>query len=670
MASPEVTRINIPVSLHPRYIATGDFNKDSFPDIVTGNASGSGSGTASVVLSNGLGGFLPAVTYPIPDGSFRTGDFNNDGNVDILTIKGAPTMADNHKFRVYMGNGMGVFSTTPVESDIASSVVGLRDLTLGDFNNDGKLDVAIVTWGPGITLPNGGVRISLGNGSGGFTTTSFGVRPRGVNIAAGDFNNDGNLDLAVRSIGGSCFPDPCPSAVQIFMGPGNGTFTLRSYLTQYSTFTDYVTGDVNNDGNIDLVGVTVPSASSPGNILSVVLGTGTGDFVNGGSLQIQTQSVGATTLADFNGDGKLDVAVDNTSTNPTVNTVYIAFGDGVGGFSNSISLTADVNPVALVTADFNRQGTMDLAIANYDSSDVTLLLEPTSPTTRRSDFDFDGDHKADIAVYRDGATLGAPSWWYVLRSSNNTFQAEQFGASGDKPMPVDFNGDGKADFAVWRPTNGTWYTSLDPAINYGAFRWGQNGDVPMPGDFDGDSKADYVVYRPSNSTWYVLRSSDFGFQEQEFGTGTAKPVLGDFDGDGKNDFAFYLPGATEQTDSFWNVIRSSTGGIWGTNFGHGDDRPVPGDYDGDGKTNFAVFRTSVSTWYTNLNPANNYGGAKWGTNGDVPVPADYDGDGLTDIAVFRPSNSTWYILRSTTGTPLGQQWGVSSDRPVPSAFIP
>lgn len=664
LTSPNIVQINIPVVLQPRSIATGDFNGDFYPDIVTGNLLGA----ASVVLSNGFGGFRPAVTYPMGDYWFHSGDFNNDGILDILTIKNALDMLHKTSLHVYLGLGAGVFSTTPVTSDLAPYNNFVNDLTLGDFNNDDKLDVAVVTYGPGISVPAGVVWLSQGNGAGGFTTNSFGVRPRGRNIDTADFNHDGNLDLAVRSEGAFCIP-ACQGAMQILLGNGSGAFPTVSYLTQFASLADCDVGDVNNDGNIDLVGIITLGLT--GKTLSIILGTGTGDFVSGGSLQIQTEAVGATVLGDFNADGKLDAAVDDESMDPDVNSVYVVLGNGIGGFGSSISLNAGSDPRGLVAADFNRNGSMDLATANNDSNDVTILLEPTASTPpARTDFDFDGDHKADIAVYRDGNTPGAPSWWYVLRSSNDLFQAVQFGASGDKPMPVDFNGDGKADFAVWRPSNGTWYTSLDPAINYGAIGWGQNGDVPMPGDFNGDGRADYAVYRPASGMWYVLRSSDFGFQQQQFGTSTDKPVLGDFDGDGKNDYAFYRPGATASLDSFWNVIQSGGGLVRSVLFGDGGDLPVPADYDGDGITDFAVYRPSNRTWYTSLNPAINYGAIQWGAEGDVPTPADYDGDSKADIAIFRPGSTNWYILRSTNGTVIAQQWGLPGDRPIPSSFIP
>ncbi len=301
---------------------------------------------------------------------------------------------------------------------------------------------------------------------------------------------------------------------------------------------------------------------------------------------------------------------------------------------------------------------------------IVRLVATTVPSIPGMIFDFDGDQRADIAVYRDGPTPGAPSYWHILRSSDGVYQGIQLGSNGDKPVPSDYNGDGITEVAVWRPSTGTWFTSTNPATNYGAYQWGQNGDVPLPGDFDGDGKADYVVYRTGNGTWYVIKSSNGGFQMQQFGGSTDKPLLGDFDGDGKTDFAYYRPGATALAASFWNVIQSSNGAITSVQYGRGEDKPVPGDYDGDGLTNFAVFRPSTSTWFTSLNPAINYGAFQWGANGDVPSPADYDGDTKTDFAVFRPGDTVWYILNSGNGSVVGRQWGIASDRPVPSSYIP
>ncbi|HLM02117.1 MAG TPA: choice-of-anchor V domain-containing protein, partial [Pyrinomonadaceae bacterium] len=127
-------------------------------------------------------------------------------------------------------------------------------------------------------------------------------------------------------------------------------------------------------------------------------------------------------------------------------------------------------------------------------------------TTSRSAFagtgisNFDGDAKSDIAVFRPSAGS-----WYISNSSNNSFTAVQFGASGDKIVPGDYDGDGKADLVVWRPTDGTWYL-LRSQAGFTAIQFGANGDMPVSGDFDGDLKTDLTVFRPSNGSWYRINS--------------------------------------------------------------------------------------------------------------------------------------------------------------------
>ncbi|MCY7346298.1 MAG: VCBS repeat-containing protein, partial [Pyrinomonadaceae bacterium] len=156
------------------------------------------------------------------------------------------------------------------------------------------------------------------------------------------------------------------------------------------------------------------------------------------------------------------------------------------------------------------------------------------------------------------------------------------------PTPFDFDGDGKADVSVFRPSNGAWYLQQSSA-GFTGVTFGFGTDKLVPADYDGDGKTDVAVYR--SGTWYLQRSS-LGFTGVTFGDANDIPVPADYDGDGKADIAVFRP-----SNGTWYLLRSNLG-FTGIQFGISTDKPVPADYNGDGIADVAVFRPSNGTWYT------------------------------------------------------------------------
>ncbi len=333
----------------PVAIVIGDVNGDGNRDLVIAN---SGPGNVAVLLGNGDGTFQ-AATYVAP-GSNATalalGDFNNDGRTDLIVA------GQNGTIQVMLGNGDGTFqSALTVSAGNGSSTVHV-----GDFNSDGNADLA---W---TNTACGSFGVALGNGDGTFQPAAFyGTGGRPVQSAIGDLNADGVADLASANSDGT---------VSLLIGKGDGTFASELVLTLASPAQSILTTDCNVDGKSDLV------IKSTDNTILVLLGNGDGTFQSALTYTGAIGGGGALTTADFNGDGKTDLAVAGAANA----SISILLGNGDGTFRMGSSAMANSVPVSIVSGEFNGDGKTDLVVVNTGATSVAVLLganqTPTATT--------------------------------------------------------------------------------------------------------------------------------------------------------------------------------------------------------------------------------------------------------------------------------------------------
>ena len=330
------------------FVAVGDFNGDGKADLAVTYQSSTNVG---VLLGYGNGTFAPVVNYNT-GGSYNIssvalGDFNGDGKLDL-----AVTNDHTNTVAVLLGYGNGTFATA-----VTYSTGGISPswVAVGDFNGDGKTDLAVANYNSDTV----GVLLGYGNGTfaNAVTYSTGGVAS---SVAVGDFNGDGKTDLAVANRG--------PATVSVLLGNGNGTFAPAlsfSAAGDPSYPRSLAVGDFNGDGNTDLA---VDYYSFSNSTLGVLLGNGNGTFATTVNYSTGGTNPSSVTLGDFNGDGKLDLAVANGS-----NTVGVLLGYGNGTFANPVTYsTGGSFPYAVAVGDFNGDGKLDLAVGYISSVGVLL----------------------------------------------------------------------------------------------------------------------------------------------------------------------------------------------------------------------------------------------------------------------------------------------------------
>jgi hypothetical protein len=338
------------VNSPPNSMATADFDGNGFPDLVTASQASS---SVTVLLGEPYendGTFTIPIQVPVGAASgvwaVAVGDFNGDGNPDIVTAN-----YTSGNVSLLLGDGSSFTTFTPATNSPFAVGTRPRAIAVADFNGDGILDLAVANSG------SNNVTVLLGDGAGGFspsTGSPFAVGTNPVSLAVADFNNDGFLDLAVANSGGN--------NVTVLSGNGMGAFTTGTPISVGTNPQSMAVGDINQDGAPDLV-----VANSGSNNVTILIDTG-GVLVASGSPTPVGTTPYSVVVGDFNGDGKPDIATANQGSN---NVTVLLQGAGPATYS---PLTAGLGPDAMVVADFNEDGIADLAIANGHQTYVTELI--------------------------------------------------------------------------------------------------------------------------------------------------------------------------------------------------------------------------------------------------------------------------------------------------------
>jgi hypothetical protein len=601
MASAETfmfNRADFVTGTGPAVVAVGDFRGNGLMDVVTGN--NDTANTVSVLLGKGDGTFAPHVDYPIgsaPSG-IAVGDFNGDGKLDIVVVYGF----NDARVGVLLGNGDGTFQE-PFKSTVAGVQGG--SIAVGDFNGDGKLDVAVSDNGSGVD-------IMLGNGDGTFKApVSYATAAEPSMVIVADFNGDGNLDLATANV--------TSETISVLLGNGNGTFQphMDNSTAIAASCISLAAGDLRNDGRLDIVA----GCQSDSEVV-VLLSNGNGTFkaakaypVPAGAYQVA--------LGDFNGDGKLDVAVTNGG---TYDMVSILPGTGSGTLKAPVVFGTNYGPAGIAAADFNGDGKLDLVTSdNGGPFGVTIATISVLLSNGKSMF----AGRTDYAVGNESVT-GAYSGIAAADLTGN--------GKPDLIVPITYAFEPYEISILKNKGNGTFDAPVNYALPIGP-------DAVAAGDFNNDGKADIAVmnFGNSGSITILLNSGTATFPSYTtypingYGYGIA---VGDFNKDGNLDIV-----ATDLTENTISVLLGNGTGAFPTfatyPTGSFPEGVIVGDFNRDGWPDIAVANGRSGTVSILLNKADGSGTflpkadfAAAGGGAPLALAAgSFRGNGIIDLAV-------------------------------------
>ncbi|MBJ6362888.1 FG-GAP-like repeat-containing protein [Paenibacillus sp. GCM10012307] len=714
------------VGIKPFSVATSDVNGDGFPDLVTANYA---SGTVSVLLGEPDGTFAPPADYVVDEDehpqSVVIGDFNGDSKPDIA-------VGSENKVSILYGAGDGSFglavhyiddrgpytlaagdfnrdnitdlvvvnyNSTNVSVLLGSEQSGMQLIidnnpsvgnnpifaAVGDFDGDGNLDLAIAN-------ESGAYKVSIlsGSGDGKFQTT-FNYEFDGIpsSLAIGDFNGDEKLDVAVADRGGN--------QVSILHGAGDGTFELNRTYAVGTSPSSIAAGDFNDDGKPDLA-----VANLLGNSVSILLNKGDGPFAE--AVNYVTDGYPASVIiGDFNVDGHQDVAVANFIADTDENHVSVLPGNGDGTLKAGIQYVVGDQPLSTIVADFNGDGKLDAAVANFGDHSISLLLgkgdgkleDAVRYAVGRNPIsiavgDFNGDRKPDIVVANSGQGGDGSYSISVLRGKGDgTFESEVHYPVSATPRAVvvgDFNGDGKLDVAVAH--TGTNTISVLLGAGDGTFPTIKthtgDGNITSPrslvaADFNNDGKLDLAIANVGGEKKvYLLEGKEDGtFQAGENTYGAAGSIpyslaVGDFNQDGRPDIAV-ASANPNQVSVLLNkgdmTFESRVAGSFPA--GQVPVSVAVGDFNGDGNLDLAAaipFYNRVSV--LEGDGAGDFAAAIPYSTGDTPqyvVTGDLNGDDKSDIiaanlygnniTVLRTTPSKWKVRLSSSTSSVNENGG-------------